>query len=299
MPPTPPPLLEHFIQASELESLIRRAIQEDLGSAHQDLTSSLLIPSEAAATAVIRSRVPGTVAGLILLPVIVRLFDPQLHLELLVQDTQSISSDQSLARLHGRLRSILALERITLNFLSHLSGIATLTSRFVQAVAGTSARITDTRKTLPGLRALEKYAVVCGGGLNHRMGLFDAVLVKDNHLAFLPPQQLASTLARAVQQARQLSPPPAFIEIEADRLDQLPMILAAGPDLVLLDNMSLEELTQAVQLRNRLAPHILLEASGGITLDNVRAVAQTGVDRISVGALTHSAPALDLTLELV
>ena len=200
--------------------------------------------------------------------------------------------------LSGSLRGILAVERVLLNLLTHLSGIATLTAAYVAQVAGTSADIYDTRKTIPGLRDLAKYAVACGGGCNHRMGLHDAVLVKDNHIAHIAPAELPGALARMVVAARAAKPRPTFVEIEVDTLDQLRAVLPTGPDIVLLDNMAPDQLRDAVALRNAAAPGVLLEASGGVTLETVGAIARTGVDRIAVGALTHSAPALDLGLDI-
>ena len=207
-----------------------------------------------------------------------------------------------LARLHGPSRTILQAERVLLNFLQHLCGVATLTNRYVDAVASTAAQIFDTRKTIPGWRILDKYAVRCGGGRNHRMGLHDAVLIKDNHLAGISTRQLASKVRKMLSVASTLSPPPSFVEVEADSLDQFEELLnVAGVDVILLDNFSPENLCCAVRMRNSAGlRHTLdLEASGGITLDTVRDVAETGVERISVGQITHSAPALDLSLERV
>jgi nicotinate-nucleotide pyrophosphorylase (carboxylating) len=190
------------------------------------------------------------------------------------------------------------MERVALNFCTHLSGIATLTSAFVDAVRGTKAGIYDTRKTIPGLRGLAKYAVACGGGRNHRIGLYDAVLVKDNHIAHVPTAQLAAAMSAGIAKARAMQPRPVFVEIEVDNLAQLEEVLRCDVDIILLDNMTPSQMQQAVSLRNRIAPRIELEASGGITLANVRAAAETGVDRIAIGALTHSAVALDLGLDI-
>jgi nicotinate-nucleotide pyrophosphorylase (carboxylating) len=227
-------------------------------------------------------------------------------LHCLVEDGAQIAPGQTLAVVTGPARTLLAAERPLLNLLCHLSGIATLTRRYVEAVRGTRARVYDTRKTLPGWRLLEKYAVRAGGGYNHRMGLYDGVLIKDNHLAL--GMELCSgryAPAEAVRRAREfLAAAPQgdprrelLVEIEVEALEALPDVLAAGPDLVLLDNLPPGELKQAAIMRNELAPHVELEASGGITLDNVAEVAATGVDRISVGALTHSAAWLDLGLD--
>ncbi len=195
------------------------------------------------------------------------------------------------------MRELLAGERTALNFLQHLSGIATLTQKYVDAVAGFPCQILDTRKTTPGWRVLEKYAVRCGGGHNHRMGLYHAILIKDNHLAALGggPGAIRKALGLVRQRLGSSFP----VEIEVDDLEQLNMALTCKPDMVLLDNMNVTDLQEAVQLRNALAPEVKLEASGGVTLDNVRAIAETGVERISVGALTHSAPALDIALRYV
>ena len=194
------------------------------------------------------------------------------------------------------MRSLLAMERTALNFLQRLSGIATMTAQFVTRVAGTKAVILDTRKTTPGWRALEKYAVRCGGGTNHRAGLYDAVLIKDNHLAWLA--EGGDPIGQAVKLAREGAPKGTkFIEVEVDTLEQFDRALEVGPDIILIDNLGPEKLAEAVRRRDERAPGILLEASGGVTLATVRALAETGVDRISVGALTHSAPALDIGLD--
>jgi nicotinate-nucleotide pyrophosphorylase (carboxylating) len=218
---------------------------------------------------------------------------PDLHVREFVVDGEPLQRGTVVARLSGKVTSLLTLERTALNFLTFLSGISTLTWRFVVAAGETNARIYDTRKTIPGLRELQKYAVRCGGGMNHRMGLFDAVLVKDNHLAAWR-QQGDRTLAGAVRHVRTLAPTGMFVEVEVDTLSQLQEILPEQPDAILLDNMSTDDLLHAVQLRNELAETVQLEASGGISLQTIRSIAETGVDRISVGALTHSAPALDL-----
>jgi nicotinate-nucleotide pyrophosphorylase (carboxylating) len=204
-----------------------------------------------------------------------------------------------LATLSGPNRAILAAERVLLNFLQRLSGVATLTHQYVAAVSGTNAKVYDTRKTTPGWRALEKYAVRCGGGHNHRMGLYDAVLVKDNHLAGIPVARLSHAVFEMLNRAAQLRPPPCFVEVEADRLEQVEALFkVVGIQVILLDNFGLDELRRAVERRDTLGlkGRVELEASGGITLDTIRAVAETGVERISVGAITHSATAVDLSL---
>ena len=222
-----------------------------------------------------------------------------------VEDGRQVAAGTHLATIRGRARTLLAAERPLLNFIGRLSGVATLTAQFVAAVAGTRARIYDTRKTTPGWRRLEKYAVGCGGGRNHRTGLFDAILIKDNHLALGRQAGAKFTVAEAVRRAREFRDAGAsgerrtemLIEIEVDSLSQLAEALPAGPDIVLVDNMSPGELVEAVACRDALAPVVELEASGGVNLSTVRAIAETGVERISAGALTHSAVALDVALD--
>jgi len=285
------PELADFITDAQLDRLIQAAIEEDLGPQRRDVTSELTIPADESASAAFNARDLGVACGLAMLPRLAATFDPTLHVTLHASDAQIVSPRQTLAEVTGNLRAILALERTALNFLCHLSGIATLTASHVVAVHGTRAKVYDTRKTIPGLRRLAKYAVACGGGHNHRMGLHDAVLVKDNHLAHTPMDRLATVLKHAKLRA-------AFVEVECDTLEQVERVLTMSADLVLLDNMPPETLRQAVTLRDRLAPAVELEASGGVTLETIRAIAETGVDRIAVGALTHSAPALDIGLDI-
>jgi nicotinate-nucleotide pyrophosphorylase (carboxylating) len=280
-------------------TLIAMALTEDLGAVG-DITSTATIPSHAVGAARLVARSSGVLAGL---PVVERLladFELSTHWMPHRADGDPLERGSLIARLAGPMRSLLAWERTALNFLQRLSGIATLTARYVAAVAGTRAAIYDTRKTTPGWRALEKYAVRCGGGFNHRFGLYDAVLIKDNHLAWLqtaagPTAQ--DPLAGAVAAARANTPRGTTIEIEVDSLEQLDRVLGCAPDLILVDNLGPERVSEAVRRRNALAPAILLEASGGINLATVSLMAHTGVDRISVGALTHSAPALDIALD--
>jgi len=300
-PPRHGPALDSFITQNHLAGLIQQAKHEDLGPNNTDLTTVCLIRPDQLGQAVLRARQPGRLAGAALLPAIVAAYDTAIDLQPLINDGQPLGKNDSIAQFTGPLCSILALERIALNFMTHLSGIATLTSQYVQAVASTNAQVCDTRKTIPGLRALQKYAVACGGGHNHRAGLYDAVLVKDNHIAHLSLQDLPDTLGRALNQARAATVPPRFIEVEIDTLDQLACILnniLPPPDRLLLDNMTPDQLRQAVGLRDSLAPGVVLEASGGVSLKTVAQIAHTGVDLISVGALTHSAPALDLGLDI-
>ncbi|MCE9590916.1 MAG: carboxylating nicotinate-nucleotide diphosphorylase [Planctomycetes bacterium] len=294
----PAPRLSDFITYDRLTQIIRESRNEDLGPRHDDITSRLLVPESRAGSAVMRSRAVGVLSGAALLTDIAGTYDPNVRVESFLNDGSPLGPGADVARFSGPLRSILAIERVALNFCTHLSGIASATRRFVDEVAGTKAKIYDTRKTHPGLRELEKYAVACGGGCSHRMGLFDAVLVKDNHLAHVPLGKLASALRSMVVQARLCAPPPKFVMIEVDTLAQLREVLTTGPDIVLLDNMDVPTIRRAVELRDRTAPHIELEVSGGVRLKSVRGFAKTGVDRISVGALTHSAPALDLGLDI-
>ncbi len=287
----PPPL-------ADLEDLISAALREDGDGV--DVTSDLTVPSDAIDECVLLAREPGVFAGRAVLEAFaLRFADEGLGVEVHVADGQAVGAGQALAALSGPARTILRIERPLLNFLQRLCGIATMTRQFVEAVAGTSATILDTRKTVPGFRALDKYAVRCGGGANHRMGLHDAVLVKDNHLAGVPVGQLRGFVSDLVARAKQHDPKPAFVEVEVDAIDQLREVLAAeGVDRVLLDNFSADEMRQAVALRNATPGEpVRLEASGRVDLGNVRAIAETGVDFISVGALTHSVQALDLAIE--
>lgn len=276
-----------------LERLLTLALEEDLGSAG-DVTSQAVIPPELAGRAVFITRAAGVIAGL---PIIERVFNalgPGVAVEYLVGDGTQVAAGTRLAVVSGPMRLLLAGERTALNFVQRLSGVATRTRQFVEAVAGTRACILDTRKTTPGWRLLEKYAVRCGGGRNHRLGLYDGILIKDNHLAALGSTPRAIT--RAVQQARS-SHPTLPVEIEVDNLDQLDEALACRPDILLLDNMPPAVMAEAVRRRDQLAPSVQLEASGGVTLATVAAIAATGVERISSGSLTHSAPALDIALD--
>lgn len=281
------------------------ALEEDLNAAG-DLTSDLLIPVERIGAAVFVARQPGVLAGLPAAELIFALVDPTLVFESVCADGSLLKPGDRVAVLSGKARSILRGERTALNFLQHLSGIATQTRRYVDAVAGLPCRTLDTRKTLPGWRLLEKYAVRQGGGFNHRMGLYDGILIKDNHLAALAPplsppvsggDRGGNPLAESVQRARGKHGAAVPVEIEVDTLAQLELVLKAQPDIILLDNMPPDVMREAVRRRNELAPRVLLEASGGITRDTVRAIAESGVDRISIGALTHSAPALDIGLD--
>lgn len=251
------------------------------------------------ATMIVRES--GCVAGLVALDRVVNAYDASVTLKFFQKDGDIVQVGQTLATLQGSLASILMIERVALNLVSHLSGIATLTRRYVDAIAtvpGACAKIYDTRKTLPGWRGLQKYAVACGGGATHRSGLYDAMLIKDNHIAHLQATSLASAVDQAARQARQQYPDLQFVQVEVDTLEQLAEVLTTSVDIVLLDNMPSDTLRQAVTMRDQTASHIKLEASGGVNLKTVAAIASTGVDRISVGALTHSPRALDIGLDI-
>jgi nicotinate-nucleotide pyrophosphorylase (carboxylating) len=271
-----------------VDEAVRRALQEDLGRAG-DITTQATVPAGRTAALAIVARRPGRISGLPLARAAVVTLDPTVTFTAACADGDAVEPGTVIARVAGPARAILSAERVALNFLGRMSGIATLTGAFVSRIEGTRARIVCTRKTTPGLRVFEKYAVRCGGGRNHRFGLDDAVLIKDNHIA------VAGGIAEALNAAKAAVGHLVKIEIEVDTLDQLDAVLAEGADIVLLDNMPPAVLIEAVR---RVAGRMLTEASGGIDLDTVRAVAETGVDMISVGALTHSAPVLDLGLDI-
>lgn len=275
--------------------LIDLALREDLGDIG-DVTTKATIPSGATGSALVVSRAEGSIAGLPIVPLILEMGGSSLTWEPLADDGDRAARGKALGRLSGPQGELLTLERTILNFLTRLGGVATLTARFVEAVKGTNAVILDTRKTTPGWRALEKYAVRCGGGRNHRMGLYDMVLIKDNHLAALVAAGNDDPIGAAIAGARKLAPG-VPIELEVDTLAQLVRALEVGPDIVLVDNFDPVQLAEAIQLRNARNPSVLLEVSGGVRLEAVADLARTGVDRISAGALTHSAPALDIGLD--
>jgi nicotinate-nucleotide pyrophosphorylase (carboxylating) len=274
--------------------LLDLALQEDLG-ANGDLTSQAVIPPNLPGRAALIARSTGVVAGLPAAQQTFAIVDPQLSFQVMLPDGSTVSAGALLAVVSGSMRSILAGERTALNFLQRLSGVATATALYVKAAANPRCKVLDTRKTTPGWRLLEKYAVRCGGGHNHRMGLGDGVLIKDNHLAAVGGGTEA--VAEAVRLARQKYGAAYPLEIEVDDLIQLDAALAARPDIVLLDNMKPDQLREAVRRRNATAPSTQLEASGGVTLSTIHSIAATGVDSVSVGALTHSAPALDIGLD--
>lgn len=279
-PPPLPPLL--------VEAAVKRSLLEDLGRAG-DVTSAAVIPEHAHAEAVIRARVPGVIAGLDPASAAFRLMDGSATFTAKVRDGAAVERGDAVADISGPARAVLSAERVALNFLGHLSGIATATRAFVTAVGNHKARIVCTRKTTPGLRPFEKHAVRAGGGVNHRFGLDDGILIKDNHIA------VAGSVARAVAAAKAQAGHMLRIEVEVDTLAQLDEALEAGADAVLLDNMTTEDLREAVR---RASGRAATEASGGVTLETVAAIAATGVDLISVGWITHSAPTLDLGLDV-
>jgi len=315
----------------DLQQLLRLAMREDL-NVLGDCTTAALVPDSAVGQAAVVARQAGVIAGLPAAEIVLGLVDKRLRWAPCRQDGLAVQPGDRIAHVVGPARGLLTAERLVLNLLGRLSGIASLTRKYVDAVAGTKARIFDTRKTTPGWRRLEKYAVRVGGGWNHRTGLFDAILIKDNHLALWAADRSAATeqlpspdsvrgaagqgplpggssrsLVEAVRKARewirQHVPEPdrgrMIVEIEVDTQQQLEEALPAGPDIVLLDNMTPAELRTAVARRDAVNPEVQLEASGGVNLDTVRAIAQSGVDRISVGALTHSAGSLDIALDWV
>ena len=270
-----------------VEPVVRHALEEDLGRAG-DITSDLIVPPDRRIRARLVTRKPGTIAGLVAAECAFALVDPSLAVDIEIPDGSNADAGALLATIEGSARSILTAERVALNFTGRLSGVATATRALVDAVAGTRARIVEIRKTTPGLRSLEKYAVRCGGGFNHRFGLDDAVLIKDNHLAAV------GGIGPAIEAARRGLGHMAKIELEVDSLAQLEEALALGVDTILLDNFSIDDLKRAVAATNGRA---VLEASGNVTLATVRAIAETGVDYISSGAITHSAPNLDVALD--
>jgi nicotinate-nucleotide pyrophosphorylase (carboxylating) len=281
-------------EQTNAEALIGMALAEDMGLSG-DITGQATIPERALGAARFVARGPGVLAGLPVVQLLASRFGLSPGWKPRLTDGEPLGRGSEIARLEGPMRSLLAMERIALNFLQRLSGVATQTALYVAAVHGTNAVILDTRKTTPGWRILEKYAVRCGGGHNHRMGLYDAVLIKDNHIAWLAGG--TDPIGRAISAARSSAPAGTVVEVEVDTLDQLDRALECAPDIILVDNLGAESLAEAIRRRGARAPRVLLEASGGVTQATVGELARTGVDRISVGALTHSAPALDIGLD--
>jgi nicotinate-nucleotide pyrophosphorylase (carboxylating) len=280
-----------MLTRSTIDRVVAAALDED--APWGDLTGEALIPADARARAELVAREDGVFSGGEVFEAAFRLTDPAIRVELRRVDAAAFAAGDTLAVVEGPARAVLTAERIGLNFTQRMSGIATLTARYVSEIDGTQARIVDTRKTTPGLRAFERHAVVCGGGHNHRFSLSDAVMAKDNHLAVL--QSGGADLTVALREALGRLPHTTHVEVEVDRLDQIEPVLAAGIDTIMLDNFSLDDLRAGVA---QVAGRAAVEASGGVSLDTVRAIAETGVDVISVGALTHSARALDLGLDI-
>jgi nicotinate-nucleotide pyrophosphorylase (carboxylating) len=290
---------------ADWRTLLALAVREDVDRIY-DWTTLALVPETAAGEATIVARQAGVIAGLPAAKLTAAEFDRAIGWDALVEDGAHVTRGQALVRLTGAARSLLTAERTMLNVLGHLSGIATLTRQYVDSIGGTRARIYDTRKTTPGWRRLEKYAVRMGGGFNHRLGLYDAILIKDNHLRQCAeaggPADLVSRARQFLEKAMAAAPRGAWpdqliIEVEVDSLDQLDEVLPTRPDIVLLDNMSVQQLREAVRRRNEAYRDVQLEASGGVNLATVGEIARTGVERISVGALTHSAPSFDVALD--
>ncbi|MER3447578.1 MAG: nicotinate-nucleotide diphosphorylase (carboxylating) [Candidatus Dadabacteria bacterium] len=273
---------------SRLDQIIENALREDIGEG--DITTNLLFSDDIPCKAIILAKEEGVLAGLPIAERVFRKLDTGIICDEKKRDGEKIEPNQVLAQIFGSQRAILTGERVALNFIQRLSGIATLTSRFVKAVEGLSVKILDTRKTAPGLRILDKYAVSVGGGTNHRFGLYDGVLIKDNHIKF------AGGISRAVRVIRERVAPGMKIEVEASTLDEVKEAIEAGADIIMVDNMNVEDIKKAVGLIDGRA---LIEASGGVTLENIRHIAETGIDFISVGLLTHSTRALDIALYVV
>jgi nicotinate-nucleotide pyrophosphorylase (carboxylating) len=294
-----------FPSLDEIKDLIQLARREDLGVSGDDVTSRLLVAADAVGVGTLLQKSVGIACGLPIVEHVCRAYDERLRVELipgfhmeLIEGRFSDAAVTPLLRIRGPVRSLLSAERIVLNFLQRMSGVATLTNRFARRVEGTRAKIYDTRKTIPAWRALDKYAVRCGGGFNHRVGLYDGLLVKDNHVAAMPLRELSGFLSGIVSRSRG-EDAKRLVEVEVDTLEQLQEVLKVdGIDVILLDNMDCPRMQSAVEMRDRLNKKTELEASGGVTIETVRSIALTGVERIAVGAITHSAPAMDIGLDI-
>jgi len=292
-------MMTQQIDREELQRLWEHALAED--GADRDLTSRVTTDEHVEVQTQWVSRQTGVFAGRVILDLLGDVCKGQLAVTSEVNDSDRLEGGTVIATLTGPVRLLLSIERTLLNFLQRLSGVATLTRQYVDAVAGTQARIYDTRKTIPGWRQLDKYAVRCGGGSNHRMGLHDAILVKDNHIVGVPTSRLAAAALEMIARIKALDASPTFVEFEVDTLEQLDELLeVVGIDVILLDNFTPEQMREAVTRRNAkgLVNKVQLEASGGVDLEHVRAIAETGVDRIAIGAITHSVPALDISMEI-
>lgn len=285
-----------------IRRLLELARDEDLGARRLDVTSAVSVPAEAKSEGVIVARAPGVICGMACLHELMDVYGIRVDAQLTVRDGQRVEKGAVLATLRGPKREMLAVERPALNLIGRLSGVATMAAAFVMAVGeGTRAKIYDTRKTMPGMRVLEKYATRCGGAMCHRVGLFDAVLIKDTHLAGVGLEALAGVVAAAARQARAMNGELAFFEVEVETLDQLARVLTIESglvDVVLLDNMSPIQLRKGVAMRDGARKPVELEASGGVRLDTVRTIAESGVERISTGSITHSAPWFDVALDM-
>jgi nicotinate-nucleotide pyrophosphorylase (carboxylating) len=288
-----------WLTSAAFADVVRLALEED--AVRQDITSQAIVPKDASASGAIVAKAEGRLAGLPILmsPSPLLSAFPALDAQFILEDGIAVTKGAKVAVLRGAARDILAIERTLLNFLQRMSGIATETSRYVAACAGTKARIMETRKTCPGLRALDKYAVLMGGGFGHRQGLSDQILIKENHLYFCGAPRSPESVREAITRARAIHPPTTVLEVEVETIPQLQAAIELKADIVLLDNMTPEQHLEAVRLRRAVKSTVLLEVSGGVTLENVAAIAKSGVDRISVGALTHSPRALDLAIDVV
>lgn len=292
--------MSKLLNRMQIRRLWEQALAED--GFERDVTSLIAVSESVTGTAQLVAKSPGVFGGSVMFDVLSEALPGRVTIAATVEDGAALSPGLVIATIQGPLRLLLGVERTLLNFLQRLCGVATLTRRYVDAVAGTGAKIYDTRKTVPGWRELDKYAVRCGGGSNHRSGLHDAILVKDNHIAGVETARLASCALDMLNQAILLNPPPSFVEFEVDTLDQLGELLkVVGIDVILLDNFTIDQMRAAVRLRDEfgLKGKVQLEASGGISLDSLRAIAETGIERIAVGAITHSAPAVDISMEIV
>jgi nicotinate-nucleotide pyrophosphorylase (carboxylating) len=291
--------MDESVDRQYLRELWNRALAED--GAERDVTCEVAVAERSVGVAHAHARQSGIFAGRVIFDLLAEIYAGPLKIQVHLEDGQPVAAGTRIATLAGSLKLLLGIERTLLNFLGRLCGVATLTRAFVESVSGTRSKIYDTRKTLPGWRQLDKYAVRCGGGYNHRMGLHDAILVKDNHIAGIPLAQLAAAAAEMIRRRERLVFQPDFVEFEVDTLEQIDELLKVpGIDVILLDNFTPDQMRQAVKRRDAagLAGKLLLEASGGVSLERVRAIAETGVERIAVGALTHSAPALDIGMEI-
>lgn len=280
----------HVASVDVLHDVIKGWLREDVGSG--DVTTWATIPVEHDSEGVLHSKEDGIIAGLNVAELVFAVVDQDVRFRMNVQDGTAVKKGDVVARVEGRTRSILTAERLALNLLQRMSGIATKTRQFVEATAGLPVRVVDTRKTTPGHRMLEKYAVRVGGGANHRFGLYDAVMIKDNHI------KASGSIRQAIERARAAIPHTMKIEVEIEHMEQLDEALQAGADIIMLDNMSNDLMRRCVAAIRAAAPHVTIEASGGVRLDTIRAMAETGVDVISVGGLTHSVQALDISLDL-